>query len=226
VRGAWFAYSEGLRSVRMPPDRGGFTWDARSGRYKDARRRYVTHAQVRAWLDAALDNASERMAALSRQLQARQIDLVTWQVRMAREVKNVQLYSAAAAKGGWAQLSLADLGRVGQSVRVQLEFLNDFAREIRSGKQALGGMEWRARLYAQAGRMMQDATQRAEMRIRGYDEEANDKAPGDSCPGCVGETGRGWVPLGALVPIGRRTCRVNCRCRTLYRKSATGEMAR
>jgi hypothetical protein len=203
----------------MPPDRGGFTWDAPSGRYRGAGGRYVTHAQVRAWLDAALDSAGERMAALSTQLQSGAIDLITWQIRMAREVKNVQLYSAAAAKGGWAQLSLADLGRVGQSVRAQLEYLNDFAREIRTGKQALSGILGRVRLYAQSGRPTYHRTERAEMQVRGYDQERSVRYAGDSCVGCVREAAREWVPIGALVPVGQRTCRSNCRCMVAYRKS-------
>lgn len=211
----------------MPPDRGGFTWDAPSGRYRGAGGRYVTHAQVRAWLDAALDNAAERMAALARQLQARQIDLVTWQIRMARETKNVQLYSAAAAKGGWAQLSSADLGRVGQSVRAQLEYLNNFAREIRTGAQQLDGrLVARVRLYAQSGRQIFHRTERLEMEVRGYDEEQSIRYAGDSCAGCVQEAARGWVRIGTLVPVGQRTCRGNDRCRVVYRKSATGEVTK
>lgn len=204
----------------MPPDRGGFTWDAPSGRYRGAGGRYVTHAQVRAWLDAALDSAGERMAALSAQLQAGTIDLITWQVRMAREVKNVQLYSAAAAKGGWAQLSAADLGRVGQSVRAQLEYLNRFSREIRTKAQPLDGRFLaRTRLYAQAGRTTYDRTQRAEMIVRGFDEERSLRAAGDSCLGCTAEAAKGWVAIGSIVPIGRRECLSNCRCVIQYRKS-------
>jgi hypothetical protein len=195
----------------MPPDRGGFTWDAPSGRYRGAGGRYVTHAQVRAWLDVALDNASERMAALARQLQARQIDLVTWQIRMAREIKNVQLYSAAAAKGGWAQL----------------EYLNDFAREIRTGAQPLDGrFVARVRLYAQSGRQLHHRTERVEMQVRGYDEEQNVRYAGDSCAGCVGETARGWVRIGTLIPVGQRDCKGNDRCRVIYRRSNTGEVTR
>lgn len=207
----------------MAPDRGGFTWDAPSGRYRAANGRYVTHAQVRAWLDAALDSAGARMAALSAQLQAGMIDLITWQVRMAREIKNVQLYSAAAAKGGWAQLSAADLGRVGQSVRTQLEYLNRFAREIRTKAQPLSGIMGRTKLYAQAGRQMHHRTERIEMEVRGYDQERNVRYAGDSCAGCVEQTARGWVKIGALVPVGQRTCRGNDRCRIQYLRSTTGE---
>lgn len=208
----------------MPPDRGGFTWDAPSGRYRGAGGRYVTHAQIRAWLDSALDSAGERMAALSAQLQAGTIDTITWQVRMAREVKNVQLYSAATAKGGWAQLSAADLGRVGQSVRAQLEYLNRFAREIRTKAQPLDGRFLaRTRLYAQSGRQLFHRTERIEMEVRGYDQERNVRYPGDSCTGCVQQTARGWVQIGALVPVGQRDCKGNDRCRIQYARSATGE---
>jgi hypothetical protein len=211
----------------MPPDRGGFTWDALSGRYRGAGGRYVAHAQIRAWLDVALDNASERMAALVRQLQARNIDLVTWQIRMAREIKNVQLYSAAAAKGGWAQFSNADLGRVGQSVRAQLEYLNNFAREVRTGVQPLDGrFVARVKLYAQSGRGIFHRTERLEMEVRGYDEEQSIRYAGDSCAGCVQEAARGWVRIGTLIPVGQRTCRGNDRCSIRYKRSTTGEVTR
>jgi len=203
--------------------RGGFTWDAGSGRYRGARGRYVSQATLRRWLDVALDCASARIDALASQLRTGAIDLITWQVRMARELKNVQMYSAAAAKGGWAQLSASDLGRVGQAVRAQLEYLNGFAKDIRSGRQLLNGtLNMRARMYGQSGRSIFHRVERAEMDLRGYDQERSIRYSGDSCAGCIQEEARGWVPIGALVPIGQRDCKVNDRCRVGYRNTGTG----
>lgn len=202
----------------MPPDRGGYTWDARTARYRRDGR-FVSRQQVRTWLDEALDAAGVRTGLLAERLRAGKIDLVSWQVRMAREVKNVQLYSAAAAKGGWAQLSPADLGRVGQSVQTQLRYLNRFAQDIRTGKQPLdGNMVARARLYAQSGRQMYHRTERLEMETRGYTQERSIRYAGDSCPGCVSEAAKGWVRIGSMVPIGQRDCKGNDRCSVEYRK--------
>lgn len=203
----------------MPPDRGGFTWDPRTARYR-LNGRFVSRRQIRLWLDGALDATAARMARMAEDLRARRVDLVTWQVRMAREVKNVQLYSAAAAKGGWAQLSPSDLGRVGQSVQAQLRWLNTFAQQVRTGKQPPDGrMVERARMYGQSGRQVFDRTYRAEMVVRGYTEERSVRHRGDSCVGCVEEAAKGWVPIGVIVPIGQRQCLSRCRCLAEYRKA-------
>lgn len=202
----------------MPSDRGGYTWDARTDRYRRGGR-FVSRQQVRIWLDEALDAAGVRIGALAEQLREGNIDLVSWQVRMAREIKNVQLYSAAAAKGGWAQLSPADLGRVGQSVQAQLRYLNRFAQQIRTREQPLdGNMVARARLYAQSGRQMYHRTERLEMETRGYTHERSIRYAGDSCPGCVSEAAKGWMRIGSMVPIGQRDCKGNDRCSVAYRK--------
>lgn len=204
----------------MPPDRGGFTWDARTARYRRGGR-FVSRLQVRMWLDEALDASGARIGALAEQLRAGRVDLVSWQVRMAREIKNVQLYSAAAAKGGWAQLTPADLGRVGQSVQAQLRYLNRFARQIQAGALPLdGNMVARARLYAQSGRQIYHRTERAEMQLRGYTHERSIRYAGDSCAGCIAEAAKGWMPLGTMIPIGQRDCKGNDRCSVSYRKES------
>lgn len=212
----------------MPPRDRLYTYDPRTGRYRDrSTGRLVPRTQVRAWLDVALDRASDRIAALARQLRARQIDLVSWQVRMAREVKNVQLYSAAMAKGGWAQLSPADLGRVGQAVQVQLRFLNRFAQQIKTGEQAKDGrLEMRARLYAQAGRALFHRVERLDMEVRGMTEEASVRHASDSCGDCVEAEALGWVPIGTLVPVGSRECKGNCRCEIEYRATTPSQDVR
>lgn len=202
----------------MPPRRE-YLWDARAGRYRDARtRRYVSEARVRLWLDEALENAEKRVDALASALRSGSVDLVTWQIRMARKIKNVQLYSAAAVKGGWAQLSPADLGRVGQSVRAQLEYLNRFAQQIKRGEQALDGrLNLRARQYANSGRQLYHRIERLEKETRGFTQERNLRYAGDSCAGCVEQTARGWVKIGTLVPVGQRLCRGACKCLPQYR---------
>jgi hypothetical protein len=201
----------------VPPDRGGFTWDARTARYR-RNGRFVSRVQVRTWLDEALDAAGARIGRLAEDLIAGRVDLVSWQVRMAREIKHVQLYSAATAKGGWAQMSPADLGRVGQSVQAQLRYLNRFAQQIRSGKQPADGISARASMYAQSGRQLFDRTYRAEMQTRGYTQERSIRYAGDSCAGCVTEAAKGWVAIGSTVPVGQRQCLGRCRCVTNYRK--------
>lgn len=199
---------------------GPYTWDARSASYRGARGRFVSAQQVREGLDDALDAASARMRALAVQLRERRITLREWQTAMMREVKNVHLYSAAAAKGGWNQMTPADYGRAGQRIRAQYAFLNARAAKIASGEQKLdGSLDRIAAMYGQAGRGTYHVVERREMEARGNDQERNVRGARDSCPGCLEATARGWVGIGELVPVGERDCMTSCRCRIIYQRT-------
>lgn len=200
----------------MKTKRHEYTWDRSAGRYKGPNGRFVAEPKVRLWLDAALDVASGRIDGLANALRSGTLDPISWEVAMRREVKSVALYSAAAAKGGWAQMSDADYGRVGQYVREQYGYLNQFYRDVRTGKQALDGrLNARAQLYGQAGRPLYHRMEIAEKKLRGMTQRKNVRYKGDSCRGCEEATARGWVDIDdkTIPEIGQRECRTRCRCR-------------
>jgi hypothetical protein len=207
------------RSSSLTP---AYTWDERSARYASkATGRFVAQATVRAELDATLDRAEKNIISLAESLRTGRISLADWQAQMAREIKNIHLASGALAKGGWSQMAPADWGRVGQKLRFHYERLGNFARQIADGTQRLDGtLARRAALYVQAGRNTYHAVEQREMLARGMVEERNIRHAGDSCEGensCIGESARGWVPIGEMVPIGARICLSRCRCSVEYR---------
>lgn len=213
----------------MAPPTSRYRWNAKSARYLDARGRFVSRAAVREEIDHALGSARQRMAGISESLRTGAIGLDDWYAEMRRAVKQVHLYSAAAAKGGWAQLTQADFGRVGSLVREQYRFLNRFAQQIVGTGDATGdagGLPLdgrflrRVSLYAEAGRATYHKTERAEMEVRQMDEERSVLNPADHCDECIQEAEKDWVPIGTLIPIGERTCQTGCRCTIEYRTAA------
>jgi CubicO group peptidase (beta-lactamase class C family) len=197
-----------------------FRWDRARGVYRDASGRFVPASTVRGYLDSALESAGARVDALANQLRAGQIDLISWEVRMRREVKVVSTYSGAAAKGGWAQMTDADLGRVGRYLQDQYRFLRGFAQDVASGRQALNGtVNARAQLYTQSGRALHARMERAEMVVRGKTERRSARHAGDSCDGCVRAEAAGWHKIegSTVTEIGQRECRTRCRCSWEYR---------
>jgi hypothetical protein len=203
-----------------------FRWNDVAGRFRDARGRFLSSEQVRRAIDATLRNHTNAVAALTDLLRQRALTLPEWERRMRLEVKNVHIYSALAAKGGRAQLTPQDYGRIGAVVKRQYKYLSGFAADISNG--TAGNVIGRAKLYAQAGRGTHEKVRQTEMKRRGFDEELNVLAPSEHCDGagsCVEQTDKGWVPVGSLVPIGGRLCVVNCRCHIRYRNSGTGEVA-
>lgn len=195
-----------------------FTWDARTGQYRRANGRFVTRAEIRAAIDQALQAETRRARSLTAQLRDGTITLEQWRLDMRQLIKTVHLFDAAAAKGGWAQLTQADYGRVGQIVRSEYHYLEQRALAIASGKTPLDGrLQMYAQMYAQAGRQTYHAVERTVMLDAGFTQERNVLHPAEHCQGCLRETARGWVPIGALVPITQRDCLRNDQCSLEYR---------
>lgn len=192
-------------------------WNDRSGRFIDQRGRFVSERSVRAVVDAVADHASERMAAASERLLAGEMSLGTWQAEMQRIAKDAHASAAVLAHGGAEQMTPARWGFVGRSIRDEYQFLRDFAEQISDGRQALDGrLVARSRQYGQAARVTFERTFNRDQQIRGYRFERNVLHANESCRGCRAEARRGWVPIGTLVPVGKRTCRSHCRCTLRY----------
>jgi predicted ABC-type ATPase len=202
--------------------RGPYRWNPGTGRYHGAGGLIVSQQEIRRALDEALDRLQKRVAANAEALRSGKITLKAWRDQMQADLKDTHLYSAAAAKGGWAQLTARDYGMVGQQLREQYKYLDRLARQIRSGVQALdGSFMVRSKLYAQSGRATYHLIEADLMDRLGMNEERNRLNPAaEHCDGCIAESARGWVKRGALTPIGSRTCLSNDRCEINYRKNA------
>lgn len=204
-----------------------YRWDERSGRYRDSRGRFVSWRQVRKALDQTIANSVDAIDGLAQQLREGKISLQAWRDAMAVEIRNVHAASIAAAKGGWAQMTPADWGRVGGRVRGQLWYLRRFANEIAAGKVKLDGVFLRrAGMYGRAGVASYVLQDGIEAQGYGYDEEMSQLGTAEHCEECVSEAARGWAPIGSLIPIGSRTCISYCACTMLYRNSQTGKLRR
>lgn len=198
-----------------------FRWSPRAAQYIDSRGRFVPRSEIRAAIDATLDHEQAMMRTAALSLQSGDITLEMWRDAMRQSIKNLHLFSAAAAKGGWAQLDRADAGRVGQLVRREYGYLERFAREIAGGTYDLDGrFLTRVELYQQAGRDTYHMIEQQVVRKSGKTEYRNKLNPADHCRGvgsCIEQTAKGWRKIGSLIPIGRRICLRRCRCEWEYR---------
>lgn len=207
-----------------------YAWNDQAGQYVDTRSgRFVSRAVIREDLDRVLDGITAKMDLTSQALVTGEINLDRWQREMMSLTKRAHLVSASLQRGGWAQLTQADFGRVGQIVRREYDYLRRFADQIASGKQPLdGNVARRARMYAQQARNTFYSFQRVDMQRRGFDEERSILNPADHCEECVAEEAKGFRPIDGsggskMVPIGQRICKSNCKCSVEYRNSVTGE---
>jgi hypothetical protein len=182
--------------------------------------RVVARAEIVRELENVSKASRENMRAVSQRLRDGQVTLAEWQATMAREVKTVHVYSAAAGKGGWAQMSQGDWGHTGFIVKEQYKFLQNFANEIASGKQPLNGrLIVRASLYGR-GHPTEESIRKRTAISKGFTQRRRLRRASESCPGCIEVSSRGWVEIGSaddLPPIGSQQCRSNCLCIDEYR---------
>lgn len=202
----------------MPIPKGNYVWSERAGRYRNqSTGRFVSGVEVRAAIDRAIEASAKRVNQLSISLKENRINLSEWQVKMMQELKAAHIANAAAARGGFAQLTQSDLGRIGAIIKEQLGYLGNFARQIESGEQKLDGrFLLRSQMYIEKGRSTYHAFERLEYLSRGFTQEKNIRHATDSCAGCIGESARGWVMIGELTPVGSRICLTRCKCSLQY----------
>lgn len=190
--------------------------------------RVVSTKTVRIITDAAIDAKVRNIGQLAEGLRAGVLSLAEWQTAMMQELKDIHLISAALNRGGWANMTQSDFGRVGRIVRDEYAYLRNFANDIAAGNVPLDGrFVRRAQLYGEAGRdTFYNFASVYNARL-GFDEIASVLHARESCPECIDHAGRGFVPISELGasfrPIGSRQCLSRCKCSYIYRRTADGE---
>lgn len=212
------------RPPRRPPREtpSAFTYDRERGTYRRrSSGRYVSRVEVRAAIDYALEREQRMVQRLGMRLRNRTLRLDQWQEQMMTSLKSIHLWSAAAAKGGWGELSAADYGRVGQRLREQYGYLDAFAIQLEEGEADMMEHRFivRVQMYVEAARNTYELITRELMRELGMEEEKNILHPADHCSGCLEAAEAGWVPIGTLIPVGERECLTHCKCTMIYRES-------
>lgn len=189
---------------------------------------------VRQELDSLIAQSESEAQSVSDMLREGTIGLSDWQMQMMTLVKVSHVAAAVLAVGGFAQMTQATYGAIGQIVRGEYGLLRNFARQIANGKQKLDGtLARRASLYLQQLRPTYYKITRFWLRQKGFDEERSLLTPADHCTsgdgsrgGCVEEQAKGWQPIGDMIQIGGRNCHGNCKCQVQYRKSETGQVTK
>lgn len=201
--------------------RSGYTYDKAATRYRDnATGRFIAESVVRGQMESynrmvVRDNVDR----LTERLVTGKATLEQWQTGMAREIKDAFIVNAQIGRGGRAQMTQADWGRVGGNLKREYEHLNQFAAEINTGKLTEREVANRARLYADGARKIfftEQTMSKAESPELTQERRVLNIA--EHCMDCVAYAGQGWQPIGSLPNPGEASaCGSNCRCFKEYR---------
>jgi hypothetical protein len=188
-----------------------FVFDTAKRQYETASGHVVSPAQVADLLQTSIKDSQTRVRALTTQFKEGALSLPEWQIAMRDEVKLIHTLAGVSARGGWAEMSQSDWGRIGQMTRFHYERLNKWGLQIEQGLRVNVG---RADLYAKAANTTFWNFFAQMQGMAGAVKAVRVINAKESCAGCLAIAGV-EMTIEVLLekhPIGSKECQVNCRC--------------
>lgn len=199
------------------PDRPGLIWNRRARKYRGSNGRFLSPIQIRNLIDNDIRATKEQMAALFARLQAGELELAEWRLMQARLIKHVHIANYALSKGGFHNLTSADLGRIGAIVKKQYAYLNRFAVFMGQRPEVIGNRNTALRnlMYADAGRITYEAARHEQEVSAGARWARRIPHSSEACPDCAAVQYQ-WIRIEDFVPIGGYQCNIHCLCTVEY----------
>jgi len=146
-----------------------------------------------------------------------------WQGWFARSIIMINLANWLLGSG--FDTSEQSIANISQLIREQLEYLRGLVNEIEFGRQLLdGSLLRRMKMYFNSAYSRYVKALFNRLYPKQFTEYRSVLNPAEHCQQCIDEAARDWVPYGALIPIGSRTCMGNCRCHYEFRNTFTNEI--
>lgn len=216
-------FSATILATRLDAD---WSYDRNTGRYRDAKGKFLSKVAVEKIVDGRINKLDTTLKRYTRMLIDGSITLDQWQGSMREAIKMAHIQAGIIGYGGKNGMGSAEYGRIGQKLRQEYTYLQNFARDLLdqriSGAMALA----RAGLYAQSvrGSFWEGTSIRQEQ--QGYSLMRRILDPqAQHCDDCRNYAARGMVPIGSVPLPGQRcACRAKCRCSVQYYRQQTPTM--
>lgn len=208
-------FSSAILSERMD---GEWSYDPISGRYRGKNGRFLSQAAVEALVDGRIKKLDSQLKDFTKRLANGDITIDQWQGSVREALKPAHIQAAMVGVGGKQALSQSDYGRIGQRLRSEYAYLQNFASDLLGGRISAPMALARIGLYAESvrGSYWEGTTIRREKEGYSLMRRILD-AQAVHCQDCIGYAARGIVPLGAVPMPGQRcACRSRCKCRVEY----------
>jgi hypothetical protein len=195
-----------------------WSYDPISGRYRGENGRFLSKAAIEALVDGRIKKLNGQLQDFTRRLIDGNITIDQWQGSVREALKPAHLQAAMVGAGGKNALSQSDYGRLGQRLRSEYSYLQNFASDILAGRVSGAMALARIGLYAESvrgsyweGTTIRQEKQGYSLMRRILDSQAQ------HCQDCIDHAARGIAPIGSLPMPGQRcACRSRCRCRIEY----------
>lgn len=168
------------------PTKTPWVWNESLQRYRSTETgRFLGPRQMLELRDVFAQAQRARTSELAARLTTGEITATAWQGEMKGIIKQTYIDQYVMAKGGRAQMTQADYGRLGNMLRDQYKYLQGFESDIKAGKLSPGQIAARANLYVESSTQAYERGRAAAL---------------------------GVPKLPAYPGDGSTQCRSNCRC--------------
>jgi len=199
-----------------------YQWDPKLRRYIKPNGKPLTPAEQRKIGLRIVSKSADALEDLTQTYVDGKISFEDWAVAMREGVKATHSAMSQLAFGGKEQMGARQRGKLGSLLVQQYGFLSRFLLGVESGQDTPS--PGRSAQYGQSGWISYTESIGQREKYAGMQEERSFLEPdADHCEECFQEAGKGWQPIGTLVPVGERTCRANDQCEFEYRQSATAD---
>lgn len=197
-----------------------WSYDPISGRYRGSNGRFLSAKAVEALVDSRIGKLDATLRRYTRMLIDGVITIDQWQGSVREALKSAHIQAAIIGHGGRNGMGNKEYGRVGQKLRQEYSYLQNFARDLLDGRVSAAMAIARIGLYAEnvrssywEGSSLRQEKQGYSLMRRILDAQAQ------HCQDCLDYASRGLVPIGSLPLPGQRcACRARCKCRVEYKR--------
>lgn len=195
--------------------------------------RLVPRAEVRAEIEKLITHVQRESARIANRYQAGSITIGEFETSMRELLKAGHLIASSVGRGGRAQMSQADWGKVGSKIKWQYEYLSKFARRLATGKLDKAYSANRARSYASAI-YISYSNGRAAAEQEFINNNGGKDADGskiqvrlvtnsaEGCQECADDEAAGWMDPEDMGELGSRICGDFCKCTLEFEDEVEG----
>ena len=199
-----------------------WSYDTNLGRYRRPSGQFMSEKAVMALVDGRIDKLGQQLRRFTQMLSDGNITIDQWQGSVREAIKAAHIQATVLGHGGKDGMGSAEYGRIGQRLRAEYAFLQNFAGDILAGRVSTPMALARVQLYAESvrgsyweGTSIRQERQGYSLMRRILDPQAQ------HCDDCVRYARAGLVSMGSLPMPGQRcACRSRCRCSVEYKRNA------
>lgn len=211
------SFSDAILASRMDAQ---WSYDRNVGRYRNEKGKFLSQKAVAALVDERIARLNENLRKYTQMLLRGDITLDQWQGSVRETIKSAHIQAAIIGHGGREGMGSAEYGRIGQRLRAEYAYLQQFAADLMAGRISGAMALARVQLYGESirgsyweGTSIRQEQQGYSLMRRILDPQAN------HCQDCLDYAARGLVPLGSVPLPGQRcACRARCRCSVEYKR--------